>query len=273
MTSKLTDIGVNLLHPQYAPDLSSVIQRARAAGVSRLLVTSTNLEETAAAIALCQRHGPGLWCTAGVHPHEAGSSANQGWEIQLGELTKHTCVKAIGETGLDFYRSFSPRDKQIEVFRTQLAIAVGTGLPVFVHDRESNGTVARLLDEQAGGLSGVVIHCFTGTREDLLSYLNAGYYIGITGWICDRKRGARLRELAPLIPLNRLLVETDGPFLRPHNAPKDAIAVAKTIQARRNEPALLSYVIEQLAQLFECSPEQIAAASSHNAENLFQLVD
>lgn len=263
----LTDIGVNLLHAQFAKDRQSVVTRARAAGVSRMLVTATNLEEAAAAAALCAEQGPGLWCTAGVHPHDA-KDANVGWQSRLVELVALPQVKAVGEMGLDFHRDFSPRHIQVEVFRAQLAIAADCNKPVFVHDRDSGGMVQQLLNAQAPKPPGVVIHCFTGSREELLGYLDAGHHIGITGWVCDQRRGAQLRELVPLIPLERLLVESDAPFLRPHNAPK-----AQVKGDRRNEPALLHYVIEQLAQLYGYSPAAIAAASHDNAAALFQLAD
>jgi TatD DNase family protein len=279
----LTDIGVNLLHPQFDADRDAVIARARTAGVSRMLVTATNLDEAAAAITLCQRHGPGLWCTAGIHPHDAAAAedvafaedvataedvaAADDWKTRLTQLCEHPKVKAVGETGLDFFRNLSPPDIQIEVFRAQLAIAADAGKPVFVHDRDSAGAVGQILSERRESLLGVVVHCFTGSRDDLLGYLDAGYHIGITGWVCDRRRGAGLRELIPLIPLDRLLIETDAPFLRPHNAPQS------TSMPRRNEPALLGCVTGQLAEIYECTPQQVAAASHDNAERLFQLTD
>jgi len=271
---ELTDIGVNLLHPQFQTDRAEVIERARLAGVTRMLVTATNLDETEAAIELCENCGAGLWCTAGVHPHDA-KAVGHGWQARLRQLVRHPKVKAVGETGLDFYRNFSPAERQIEVFRSQLEIAGEIGKPVFVHDRDSAGCVGELLNEHAGRLPGVVVHCFTGNRQDLLSYLDAGYHIGVTGWVCDKRRGEALRELVPLIPLERLLIESDAPFLRPHNAPQTEGRQQENPEAtkRRNEPALLGYVVEQLAQLYGSGVDDIAEACSSNAARLFQLAD
>tara|TARA_A100001037_G_scaffold287807_2_gene297731 strand:+ start:1928 stop:2716 length:789 start_codon:yes stop_codon:yes gene_type:complete len=260
----LTDIGVNLLHTQLADDLDGVLERARSAGVDRLMITATNLDEAHRAIALCDSHGPGLWCTAGIHPHDA-KQAQPGWQGRLTELAGHHRITAIGETGLDFNRNFSPPAVQRAVFVEQLAVAVELGKPVFVHERDTDGEVASLLAEFAPKLPGAVVHCFTGSAADLRAYLEAGFYIGITGWVTERKRGAALRELVRKIPLERLLVETDAPFLRPQNAP--------TTKHRRNEPALLTYVVAQLAELYSCSTSELAEVTSRNATELFRLND
>ena len=267
--SDLTDIGVNLLHSQFSADREQVIQRARAAGVARMLITATNLTEAEAAATFCTGRS-GLWCTAGVHPHDAKDvHAVPNWQAELAALAQRSAVRAVGETGLDFFRNFSPPDVQLEVFRAHLAIAAERQLPVFVHDRDSQGHVAATLAEFAPHLPDVVVHCFTGSHEDLVGYLEAGYYIGITGWVCDQRRGEALRGLVPLIPLDRLLIETDAPFLRPHNAPP----ADNSQHRKRNEPALLPFVVRQLAELYSCDPEHLASQTHGNAERLFDLAD
>ena len=258
----MIDIGLNLLHPQFDGDRDAVLARAHAAGIEAALVTATNLDEAHAAVTLCRTlDAPiALATTAGVHPHDAKDVGAE-WSRTLVALLSNPQVRAVGETGLDYFRDFSPRDQQREVFATQLDIAARHDLPVFVHDRDSSGDVHAMLSEHA--LRRVVVHCFTGTMRDLTRYLDAGYFIGITGWIADRRRGSALRELAAHIPLARLLVETDAPFLRPHNAP------AAVDRSRRNEPALLPFVIEAIAQARAEPAATIAAATHANAATLF----
>ena len=187
----MIDIGANLLNGQFRQDLEAVLARAWAAGLERLIVTATNPEDTAAAVQLCAADG-NLSCTAGVHPHHAGEvhEAAGDWLGQIRALAVGKPVCAIGETGLDFHRNFSPHAAQKGglpppkwSWRPEL------GLPLFVHDRDSQGAVYDILIKQADDLAGVVIHCFTGSERDLDRYLDAGFFIGVTGWVCDRRRG------------------------------------------------------------------------------------
>ncbi len=269
----MIDIGVNLLHPQFAADRQAVLDRARSAGVERMLITATDLPMAAAAVSLCKGTDD-LFCTAGVHPHDAKDAPTdpEALREQLRLLARESAVRAIGETGLDFNRNFSPPDVQRRVFETQLGLAGELGLPVFVHDRDSDGAVYEALARHADRLPGMVVHCFTGSGEDLDRYLALGCAIGITGWICDRKRGGELRALVGRIPLNRLLIETDAPFLLPQNAPKNWQKThAPGSSSRRNEPALLAYVAAGIAGASGVPAADIIAASSANARSLFRL--
>jgi TatD DNase family protein len=269
----MIDIGANLLHPQFDADREAVIERARAAGVNRMLVTATDLSMAEAAIRLCNDEAD-LFCTAGIHPHDAKDAPVDPEALgeQLRRLARAPAVRAIGETGLDFNRNFSPPEMQRRVFDTQLALAGELGLPVFVHDRDSGGAVYESLARHAANLSGMVVHCFTGSRQDLDRYLALGCAIGITGWICDNKRGASLRELVGRIPLDRLLIETDAPFLLPRNAPRNWQKTnAPGASSRRNEPALLSFVAAGIAEATGTPAAEIIAASSHNARQLFRM--
>ncbi|NIP16272.1 MAG: hydrolase TatD [Pseudomonadales bacterium] len=270
MIDRLTDIGVNLLSRQFDEDREAVVERARAAGVTRMLITCTDLAESSLGQAFCRANPDGFWCTAGVHPHHA-KDVGRDWLDQLTELAKDPSVKAVGETGLDFNRNFSPPEQQLAVFDAQLTLAADTGKPVFVHDRDSEGKVFELLNRHRGKLPGVVVHCFTGTRLDLQLYLKAGFYIGITGWVCDARRGQDLRDIVTMIPLDRLLIETDAPYLRPHNAPAPPPGLEH--HKRRNEPALLGCVAAQLAQLYGVDHADVAQASWQNASRLFDLPD
>ena len=216
-----------------------------------------------APIALCARHN-GLSCTAGLHPHLA-KDAPDGWLDRLKLLAESPWVRAIGETGLDFNRNHSPRPVQQAAFRAQVQLAGQLGMPLFVHDRDTDGAVFEALRDYAGRPDQVLIHCFTGSAADLRRYLAAGYSIGITGWLCDEVRGAELRRLAPSIPLDRLLIETDAPFLFP------AGTVPPSKRKRRNEPCLLPVIAERLAAVRGIPVEELILRTTDNAQRLFGL--
>jgi TatD DNase family protein len=263
------DIGVNLLHPQFDDDREAVLARARAAGVHQLLVTATDLTMAARAVDWCEAHD--LYCTAGVHPHDA-KDAPADLAERLADLARSPRVKAIGETGLDFFRNFSPPSTQHRVFDVHLQAAGKLGLPAFVHDRDSDGAVYAALRRHRDRLPGVVVHCFTGTADDLSRYLALDCHIGITGWVCDERRGQELRALVPLIPLERLLIETDAPFLLPHDTPRTWHAEhAPGASRRRNEPALLPLVAARIARERRVSTETIVRETAANARRLFDL--
>ncbi len=260
----MIDIGVNLLHGQFDGDRDEVLARAWDAGVEHIVITGTELDGSRDAAAFAGRHAPGrLSATAGIHPHDARNAPGD-WLDRLEALCRHEAVVAVGETGLDFNRNFSPPEDQLRVFAEHTRLASRLGLPLFVHDREASGSVAEVLAAAADFSAGVVVHCFTGDGDALARYLDLGCWVGITGWICDERRGRGLRALAPEIPLDRLMVETDAPFLRPGNAPRDR-------HGRRNEPALLSWVIETLAACRGEAPDALAAATADNARRFFRL--
>ena len=259
----MIDVGANLLNGQFRRDLDEVLARARAAGLSHILITATDLDDAEGAIALCARHSD-LSCTAGLHPHLA-KDAPDGWLDRLKLLAESPWVRAIGETGLDFNRNYSPRPVQQAAFRAQVQLAGQLGMPLFVHDRDTDGAVFEALRDYAGRPDQVLIHCFTGSAADLRRYLAAGYSIGITGWLCDEVRGAELRRLAPSIPLDRLLIETDAPFLFP------AGAVPPSKRKRRNEPCLLPVIAERLAAVRGIPVEELILRTTDNAQRLFGL--
>lgn len=235
-----------------------------------MLVTATDLDMATAAIKLC-RDEPDLACTAGIHPHDARHAPGD-LKDRLHDLARAAEVHAIGECGLDFNRNFSPPEAQHQVFEAQLTAAGELGMPVFVHDRDSNGAVYEALKRHAHRLPAMVVHCFTGTREDLARYLDLGCAIGITGWVCDRRRGRPLQELVGRIPLDRLLIETDAPFLLPQNAPRNWHRDhAPGASRRRNEPALLNYVAGGIADASGTPVDEIVEASTRNARAIFSL--
>ena len=259
----LIDIGINLAHDSFDADRDAVIRRAQAAGVVQMLVTGSSGPSTVSAIELARTHPGVLFATAGIHPHHATDLTDQ----MLGELevlARKPEVVAIGECGLDYFRNYSPQSTQREAFHRQLALAARVGKPVFLHERDAHDDFVAILREHRSSLSGGVAHCFTGTSEQLMRYLELDLSIGITGWICDERRGAHLLPLMKEIPAERLLLETDGPYLLPRNlTPKPA--------ARRNEPAFLPYIAAAVAAARGQTVPDLANCTSAAARRLFDL--
>ena len=263
----MIDVGANLTHSSFADDREAVLARARAAGVEGIVITGTSIAESRAAAGLAAGHD-GLWHTAGVHPHEA-KSVEPGWLDELAGLVENDAAVAIGETGLDFHRNYSPPAAQREAFVAQARLAHTLELPLFVHDRDSNGETARILAASGVAPTDVLIHCFTGTGADLERWLEAGYYVGVTGWICDERRGAALRELTPLIPDDRLVIETDAPYLLPRTM--QAAPDAPRPRGRRNEPGFLPWVAAEVARVRGTTVAHIDALTTANARRFFRL--
>lgn len=259
------DIGVNLTSSQFAKDARQVVERAHLAGLTGLLITGTNAQQSAAASVLAQQHRGYCWSTAGVHPHDASSWNNDEVAEGIRQLALHPEVVAIGECGLDFNRNFSTPAQQETAFSAQLALAAELGMPVFLHCREAHARFAALLKPWLDKLPAAVVHCFTGTAEELKGCLALGLSIGITGWVCDERRGLELRALLPQIPAERLLLETDAPYLLPRDLhPKPA--------SRRNEPCFLPHIVRQVAVWRGEDPEWLGKKTDENARRLFRLV-
>jgi len=259
----LIDIGVNLTNKSLLADLDGVLQRAADVGVEQMVVTGTSYEVSLQAIQLCAQHPSRLVSTCGIHPHHASEWDDDSY-AQLGELAGQDCVRAIGETGLDFNRNYSPAAAQELAFAQQMALAVELQMPLFCHQRDAHERFAGMLREQREHIPRVVVHCFTDTREALIDYLDLDCYIGITGWICDERRGLDLRELVKLIPTERLLLETDAPYLLPRNLdPKPP--------SRINEPAWLPHIMREVALCLGRSPLSVAADSLQNSRRFFDL--
>ncbi len=261
--NSLIDIGANLTSSRFDVDLDRVLERARSAGVEHILVTGTSEAVSAEALALAQQHPGFLSCTAGVHPHDAKHWWAESSEF-LAQLVDAPEVVAVGECGLDYNRDFSPRDQQRACFEAQLSLAAKLNKPVFLHQRDAHEDFMALLEKYRDQLGGAVVHCFTGTRDELDDYLRMDCHIGITGWLCDRKRGALLRELVPSIPLERLMIETDAPYLTPHN-------LEQKPKGNRNEPAFLRAVLTMLAEVTSYSETLLAEQTRANARRFFGL--
>ncbi len=258
----LVDIGANLTHASFTQDLEAVLRRATAANVTTLIVTGTDLAHAEQAVALAQRF-PGLHATAGVHPHDA-SQWDAALAAAMGELHRCPEVVAVGECGLDFNRNFSTPAEQERAFEAQLGLAAESGKPLFLHERDAGPRMRDMLQAWRDDIADAVVHCFTADRDTLYGYLDLDLHIGLTGWICDERRGHHLRELVGEIPLDRLMVETDCPYLLPRDLP------AK-LKGRRNEPALLPWIVREIAHWRRIDEAQLARATHDTSQRFFRL--
>jgi len=260
---ELVDVGANLSHDSFRQDLGEVLERARNAGVCQMIVTGASENESRAAHDIACMHPEVLFSTAGVHPHLAREWGRETTHT-LRELAASPVVVAIGEAGLDFNRDFSPRPTQEKVFAAQLELAVEVNLPVFMHERDAHDRFAAILAEYRARLGPAVIHCFTGDAQALDRYLEMDLHIGITGWICDERRGTHLRELASRIPVERLMLETDSPYLLPRD-------LEPRPKSRRNEPMHLAHITRAVAACRGVDPEELAAATTRTARAFFGI--
>lgn len=259
----LIDIGSNLTHESFQHDFDAVMARAAAAGVWRQIITGTSIAASEAAIHLHHQHPGVLFATAGVHPHHAADLDDVAFE-QLTHLAASSAVVAVGECGLDYYRNFAPREAQRAAFVRQLELAVTVGKPVFLHQRDAHADFIAILRDYHPRLKDAVAHCFTGQANELDDYVAMGLAIGITGWICDERRGLHLKAIVDRIPPDRLMIETDAPYLLPRSLrPKP--------EGRRNEPAFLVEVARVVAEARGESVEQLAASTTATAARFFGL--
>lgn len=257
------DIGVNLTSPRLSDNIDSILMRAKEVGVHKIAITGTDEEESRQAALLAQRHPNSLYFTAGVHPHYAKDVSVDYIDTIRSLATEYGAI-AIGECGLDFNRDFSPRAKQLAVFESQLELACELKLPVFLHERDAFDQQVKLLEQYRPSLVGGVAHCFTGNIEQLKAYVELDFHIGITGWLCDPKRGTNLREAIEHLPLEKLLFETDAPYLIP-----------KTIKPRpkQNEPCYLVDIATEFSSLTNHSLGTLAKYSHSNSLSLFNLLE
>ncbi len=259
----LVDIGVNLCDKSFASDLAEVMRAAREAGVSRMVVTGTSVAGSERAANLAARFPGQLWSTAGIHPHHA-SEFDEHTTSALRTLAARDEVVAIGECGLDYNRNFSTPEEQRRSFAAHLELASELGMPLFLHERDAKEDQLRMLKEVRDRIPKAVIHCFTGDSETLKAYLALDLHIGITGWICDERRGTHLRDIVGTIPENRLMLETDAPYLMPRT-------IRPRPKSRRNVPANLPYVLDAVAEARGTSREELAAATTKVALEFFGL--
>ena len=260
---QLVDIGANLTHESFQHDYPAVLEAARAAQVAHIILTGTDLASSEAAAQLATTDPALLSSTVGFHPHIADSVSSADFE-QAAQLAARDGVVAVGETGLDFNRNFSSSKAQLSVFEQHLELAVALRKPLFLHQRDAHEQFLPLLKRYRDRLVGGVVHCFTDSEVALRDYLELDMYIGITGWVCDERRGQELQQIVHLIPDQRLLIETDAPYLMPRTLrPKP--------KSRRNEPRYLPAVLDTLARCRQQPEASLAALTTANARRLFGL--
>ena len=262
--SDYIDIGVNLTGSSFQNDRNEVIQRAAQAGVSRMIVTGTDVEHSQKAIELCQQYPQSLFSTAGVHPHHADDYTLE-TSRHLVELSSQKCVVAIGECGLDYNRNFSTQNNQRNAFDAQLELAAEINKPVFLHQRDAHDDFVAMLKNVRSELSGAVAHCFTGTAAEVNDYLELDMYIGVTGWICDERRGHDLQQAVKEIPLDRIMLETDAPYLLPRDLAESPV------KSRRNEPCYLPHIAEIIARYMQLDVEELKRATLSNTKRFFNI--
>jgi len=264
----LIDIGVNLTHRSFEKTLVSTVNRAKDANISKLIITGISEYDTIKGIDICKdlsENFPNMiYTTCGIHPHHAKEYNSETFN-NLKSIASNKSVVAIGETGLDFNRNISSPKEQEIAFEGQLQLAVDLGLPVFLHERDAHKRQLEILSTYRENLKSAVIHCFTGTKEALFNYLDLDLYIGITGWICDERRGNDLKKIVNNIPINRLMVETDAPYLLPS-------IIKNTSKNRINEPAFLPLVVKEIADHRIESFIEIAKKTTANSTQFFNLI-
>jgi TatD DNase family protein len=239
------------------------MQRARDAGVTRMIITGSSNQGSLDAAKLAESEPGRLYATAGVHPHHAADYDDSSTAL-ITELVQKDAVVAVGECGLDYFRNFSPREAQLHAFQAQLEVAAESAMPVFLHQRDAHDDFVEVLEPMLPRIPRAVAHCFTGEHESLREYLAMGLWIGITGWICDERRGKHLHDIVADVPDDRLMIETDAPYLLPRT-------IQPKPQTRRNEPAYLTEVLRVVAEARGQSEEHVARITTENAVRFFGL--
>ncbi len=260
---QLIDIGANLTHESFNSDRETVISEADAQGVVQMVITGASASGSRRASEIVRQYPGKLFATAGVHPHHASDYDTATGQL-IRELALQPALVAIGETGLDYYRDLSPRDDQQQAFEAHIEIAIETGLPMFLHQRDAHKDFLAIVKHYRSQLKAVIVHCFTDTREALHDYLDIDCYIGVTGWLCDERRGQHLKESVGDIPQDRLLVETDSPYLKPRS-------MRPRVATNRNEPKWLPWIVGELAACRGETPDQTAELTTGNARRVFNL--
>ena len=250
------DIGANLTSSHFSDDLDSVLDESFEAGVKKICITSSNLQDVRNAKKITERN-KNLYYSVGFHPHNAKDFKIEFLKDMSIYLDDPKAI-CLGEMGLDFNRNFSSKDEQILCFESQLSLANSINKPLFLHQRDAHEEFLSILDNYKFNQK-LIVHCFTGNLSELEDYLKRDFYIGITGWVCDIKRGLDLRECINHIPQDKLLIETDSPYLSPRK------------KIRRNEPKFLIDVAEEVATLRNETTECIINSSYENSLNFFNL--
>ncbi|MCD0457750.1 TatD family hydrolase [Chryseobacterium sp. LC2016-27] len=256
------DIGINLTNKQFYNEQEEIINRALDNGVEQMILTGTSVRRSKESAEIVEDHPEILFSTAGIHPHDAKSFNNESIN-ELRKLLKQDHVVSVGECGLDFDRDLSPRPIQEKCYRAQLELSIEINKPLFLHERAAFKRFNEITDEYLSKLPKAVVHCFTGTLEEAKTYLDKGFYLGFTGAISDANRFKHLEEVIKYVPLDRMMIETDAPFMLPKNMPR--------MQNRRNEPSFLPYVAQTIANLKKTNISEVADETTEVARNFFRI--
>ncbi|NRA60148.1 MAG: TatD family hydrolase [Psychrobium sp.] len=263
MSDYLIDIAVNLTASALSDKVEMIVNEAREAHVSSMITLGCDIASSQQALLLAQQYPGSIYATAGIHPHDAKSFDDNSLSV-LKELLAQPEVVAVGECGLDFNRDFSPREQQIYAFEQQLELAATLNMPVLMHQRDAHDRFIEIFKRYQSDIPKAVLHCFTGTKEELQACVELDLYIGITGWICDERRGLHLLESVSLIPDNRLLLETDSPYLLPRDLqPKP--------KKRNNMPKYLPHIAKTVAQARGQSYQQLTRNCYKNSTEFFAI--
>jgi len=267
MNKKYIDIGINLINKQFRNEIDQTIDRALDANVSKMILTGTSLKNSIQAHQLANKNPQIIYSTAGIHPHNAKTFTDT-TQHELKKLLKNPNVVAVGECGLDFDRDFSPRPIQEKCFEMHLELAVEIQKPVFLHERAAHQNFNAIIDLYKDNLSNAIVHCFTGSLTEAKTFLDNGFYIGFTGAISDIRRFNQLKEVVRYAPLDRIMIETDCPFMLPKNIPNHLL---NQKNKRRNEPAFVSYVAASIANFKNIPITEVMEATTENAIDFFEL--
>lgn len=261
----LIDIGLNLMHKSFDKTRAEIISESAKVGVNQFIITGTNVKssETAKKYAKQNKFKDILFSTAGVHPHDA-KSCDENTIAKLEEFAEEDCVVAIGECGLDYNRNYSPQDVQRKWFEEQVKLAQKLDMPLFLHERDAHEDMMKILESYPEMAKKAVVHCFTGTKEEAENYLSLGCYIGVTGWICDERRGQSLQEAVTIIPPEKMMIETDAPFLIPRNLPKKP-------KSNKNKPEYLPHILKTIAEYKDMDPEELGKSVTKTTKELFKI--
>ncbi|WP_077413908.1 TatD family hydrolase [Chryseobacterium sp. JV274] len=256
------DIGINLTNKQFYNEHEEIINRALDDGVEHMILTGTSVRGSKESAEIVEEYPEILFSTAGIHPHDAQSFNGESIG-ELRKLLKQGHVISVRECGLDFDRDFSPRPIQEKCYKAQLELAIEVNKPLFLHERSAFKRFNEITDEYLSQLPEAVVHCFTGTLDEAKLYLEKGFYLGFTGAVSDEKRFKHLEDVIKYVPLDRMMIETDAPFMLPKNMPR--------MQNRRNEPSFLPYVAQTIAHLKKISISEVADETTETARNFFRL--
>lgn len=259
----MIDIGLNLTEDQFEGRERDVLDRALEAGVRQMILTGGSVAGSERALLMAKKHPGVLYATAGIHPHDA-KTFTQASADTLRRLYADPQVVAVGECGLDFDRNYSDPADQYTAFEAQLSLAEENDLPIFLHERAAHQQFIDVMKAHPSLIDRAVVHCFTGDKAQLKAYLDLGFHIGVTGWVCDPKRGGDLREALQYMPLDRLMIETDAPYLIPKNLkPKP--------KSRTNEPMYLPHIGREIAQIMQVEEQRFFDTVAKNTEAFFKL--